>query len=185
MAEGALPPRAAVPSSIAPDRGDRRARRRVRADAACGVAALGEEFLPNFQEYDFLMHWVEKPGTSLEAMGASPSGQQRSCGRYPGCATSARTSAAPRSPTKSSARTSPSCGSASIRTSTTTRRSPKIQEVVDGYPGLYRDLLTYLSERIKEVLTGASATIVVRIYGPDLDDAAQPRPQRSTQRWRT
>ena len=34
----------------------------------------------------------------------------------------------------------------------------KIQEVVDGYPGLYRDLLTYLKERIKEVLTGAGAT---------------------------
>jgi Cu/Ag efflux pump CusA len=45
----------------------------------------------------------------------------------------------------------------------------KIQEVVDGYPGLYRDLLTYLKERIKEVLTGASATIVVRVFGPDLD----------------
>ena len=29
---------------------------------------LGEEFLPNFREYDFLMHWVEKPGTSIEAM---------------------------------------------------------------------------------------------------------------------
>ncbi len=29
---------------------------------------LGEQFLPNFKEYDFLMHWVEKPGTSIEAM---------------------------------------------------------------------------------------------------------------------
>jgi Cu/Ag efflux pump CusA len=45
----------------------------------------------------------------------------------------------------------------------------KIQAVVVGYPGLYRDLLTYLRERIKEVLTGASATLVIRIYGPDLD----------------
>jgi Cu/Ag efflux pump CusA len=45
----------------------------------------------------------------------------------------------------------------------------KIQEIVDGYPGLYRDVLTYLKERIKEVLTGASATIVVRIFGPDMD----------------
>ena len=37
---------------------------------ATAVAApfLGEEFLPSFQEYDFLMHWVEKPGTSIEAM---------------------------------------------------------------------------------------------------------------------
>src|SRR5262249_43974637 len=32
------------------------------------VTRLGEEFLPHFQEYDFLMHWVEKPGTSLQAM---------------------------------------------------------------------------------------------------------------------
>ena len=45
----------------------------------------------------------------------------------------------------------------------------KIQSIVDGYPGLYRDLLTYLRERIKEVLTGASATIVVRVYGPELE----------------
>ena len=44
----------------------------------------------------------------------------------------------------------------------------RIQDVVNGYPGLYRDLLTYLRERVKEVVTGASATIVVRISGPNL-----------------
>jgi len=49
----------------------------------------------------------------------------------------------------------------------------KVQTVVDGYPGLQRDLLTYLRERIKEVLTGASATIVIRLFGPDLDVLAQ------------
>ncbi len=43
---------------------------------------------------------------------------------------------------------------------------------MDGYPGLTRDLLTYLRERIKEVLTGASATIVVRIFGPNLTQLA-------------
>ena len=31
-----------------------------------------------------------------------------------------------------------------------------VQEVVDGYPGLHRDVQTYLKERIREVLTGAS-----------------------------
>jgi Cu/Ag efflux pump CusA len=35
---------------------------------ALTVPFLGEEFLPSFREYDFLMHWVEKPGTSIEAM---------------------------------------------------------------------------------------------------------------------
>jgi Cu/Ag efflux pump CusA len=44
-----------------------------------------------------------------------------------------------------------------------------VQEIVDGYPGLYRDLLTYLTERIKEVLTGTSASIVVRTFGPNME----------------
>jgi Cu/Ag efflux pump CusA len=39
---------------------------------------------------------------------------------------------------------------------------------VEGYPGLYRDVQTYLRERIKEVLTGTSESIVVRIFGPEL-----------------
>jgi len=43
----------------------------------------------------------------------------------------------------------------------------RIKQVIDGYPGLYRDVLTYLRERIKEVLSGAGATVVVRIFGPD------------------
>jgi Cu/Ag efflux pump CusA len=40
--------------------------------------------------------------------------------------------------------------------------------VVDGYPGLFRGVETYLDERIEEVLTGESEPIVVRIFGPDL-----------------
>ena len=43
-----------------------------------------------------------------------------------------------------------------------------IEEVVDGYPGFYRNVLTYLNESIDEVLTGSKSTFVVRIYGPDL-----------------
>ena len=35
---------------------------------AAATKHLGQEFLPNFQETDFLMHFVEKPGTSIEAM---------------------------------------------------------------------------------------------------------------------
>src|SRR5205085_10202229 len=43
-----------------------------------------------------------------------------------------------------------------------------VQEVVDGYPGLYRNVETYLNERIEEVLTGSGEAIVVRIFGSDL-----------------
>jgi len=45
----------------------------------------------------------------------------------------------------------------------------EIQSVVDRYPGLFRDVLTYLRERVREVLTGSSDAVVVRIFGPDLD----------------
>jgi Cu/Ag efflux pump CusA len=45
----------------------------------------------------------------------------------------------------------------------------RVQSVVDGYPGLRRDVQTYLKERIREVLTGAGDAVVVRVYGDDLD----------------
>src|SRR3546814_10313519 len=43
-----------------------------------------------------------------------------------------------------------------------------VQAAVDGYPGLVRDVQTYLKERIREVLTGSPTAITVRIFGEDL-----------------
>jgi Cu/Ag efflux pump CusA len=43
-----------------------------------------------------------------------------------------------------------------------------INDVVNRYPGIYRDVQTYLKERIREVLTGSSDSITVRIFGDDL-----------------
>ena len=44
----------------------------------------------------------------------------------------------------------------------------KIQDTVAAYPGIFRDVQTYLKERIREVLTGSSDAIVIRIFGDDL-----------------
>ena len=41
-------------------------------------------------------------------------------------------------------------------------------EDVDAYPGIFRELLTYLRERIDEVLAASTEPIVVRIFGEDL-----------------
>lgn len=138
------------------------------AAASAGAAFLGEEFLPKFQEYDFLMHWVEKPGTSIEAMDritvlASKELRAvegvRNFGSHIGRAEVADEVVGPNFT---------ELWISLDRNVDYPNKVAEIQEVVDGYPGLYRDLLTYLRERIKEVLTGASATIVVRIYGDDL-----------------
>jgi Cu/Ag efflux pump CusA len=44
----------------------------------------------------------------------------------------------------------------------------QIHGVTFGYPGLFREVQTYLDERISEVLTGGKEPIVVRTYGEDL-----------------
>ena len=40
--------------------------------------------------------------------------------------------------------------------------------MVAHYPGLFRDRKTYLDERVKEVVSGGSEPIVVRLFGPEL-----------------
>ena len=136
---------------------------------------LGQEFLPNFQETDFLMHFVEKPGTSLEAMnrvtlqasrdlralkGDDGKPIVRNFGSHIGRAEVADEPVGPNF-TELWISIDPDADyKESIK---------KIEAVVYAYPGLYRDVLTFLRERIKEVLTGVGATIVVRLYGPDQD----------------
>jgi Cu/Ag efflux pump CusA len=143
----------------------------ISAMAGAGVILprLGEEFLPKFKERDFLMHWLEKPGTSVEAMTRATILASKELRTIPGVrnfgAHIGRTEVADEV-------VGPEFTELWIsldRDVDYDETVAKVQEVVDGYPGLYRDLLTYLKERIKEVLTGASATVVVRTFGPDLD----------------
>lgn len=138
--------------------------------AGVGYATFKDQFLPDFRETDFLMHFVEKPGTSIEAMGritiraskelrAIPG--VRNFGAHIGRAEQADEVVGPNFTELWISLDESVDYDASVK---------RIKEVVDGYPGLFRDVLTYLRERIKEVLTGAGATIVVRIYGPDQDE---------------
>jgi Cu/Ag efflux pump CusA len=46
----------------------------------------------------------------------------------------------------------------------------KIKKVVYSHPGIFRNVETYLNERIDEVLTGTSETFVIRIFGPNLKE---------------
>jgi len=133
------------------------------------IPFLGEEFLPHFKEYDFLMHWVEKPGASLEAMERITTRVSKELRAIPGVRNfGAHIGRAE----VSDEVVGPNFTELWISLDQSVDYEAtvaKIQEVVDGYPGLYRDLLTYLRERIKEVLTGSSATLVIRIYGENLD----------------
>lgn len=130
---------------------------------------LGQQLLPSFKERDFLMHWLAKPGTSHPEMQRVTIQGSKELRAIPGV----RNFGA-------------HIGQALLMDEVVgvyfgenwisvdpkadyDETVNKIQEVVDGYPGLFRDVLTYLKERIREVLTGKSEAIVIRIYGHDLD----------------
>jgi CzcA family heavy metal efflux pump len=130
---------------------------------------LGQSLLPSFKERDFLMHWVTAPGTSLaEETRISTEGNRellsipgvRNAGSHIGQAF------------LSDEPVGVEFGEnwVSIDPSVDYDETvASIQEVVDGYPGIRRDVLTYLKERIREVLTGTSEAIVLRLYGDDLE----------------
>lgn len=135
---------------------------------AISLPWLGEEFMPNFRETDFLMHWVEKPGTSIEAMHRITARVSKELRSVPGVRNFG--SHIGRAEVADEV-VGPNFTELWISIDPAADYEPtvkRIQEVVDGYPGLFRDVLTYLKERIKEVLTGTSGAIVVRIYGPEM-----------------
>ena len=129
---------------------------------------LGSQLLPNFKERDFLMHWLTEPATSASEEKRISIRACRDLREVPGVR---------------------NCGShigqallsdeiygvyfgenwISVDEDVDYDQTlDAVHRTVEGYPGLYRDVQTYLRERIKEVLTGTSESIVVRIFGPDL-----------------
>jgi CzcA family heavy metal efflux pump len=129
---------------------------------------LGSSLLPNFKERDFLMHWLSQPGTSLaEETRVSVAACKdlrkidgvRNCGSHIGQAKQADEVYGV------------DFGENWISVDPDVdydKALADIHRTVEGYPGLYRDVQTYLRERIKEVLTGTSESVVVRVSGEDL-----------------
>jgi Cu/Ag efflux pump CusA len=129
---------------------------------------LGQELLPSFKERDFLMHWILKPGSSHPEMWRITAESCRELLTIPGvrnCGSHIGQAVMADEPygvyfTENWISVDPSVDYDKTLNS--------VQELVDGYPGLVRDVQTYLKERIREVLTGSSDTVVIRIYGQDL-----------------
>ena len=102
------------------------------------------------------MHWIDQARHLARRRCADHHAGQPELRRSRASATSAPTSDRPWWPTRWSASISPRTGSASIPKADYDKTLAAIKEVVAGYPGLFRDVQTYLKERIKEVLTGAA-----------------------------
>jgi CzcA family heavy metal efflux pump len=134
-----------------------------------GVAPrLGQSLLPDFKERDFLMHWVTAPGTSHPEEVRITTAASKELRAIPGVRNfGAHIGQALLADEPYGVDFGENWISVDPKVDYDTTRAA-VQEVVDGYPGLRRDVQTYLKERIREVLTGASEAITVRISGPDL-----------------
>jgi CzcA family heavy metal efflux pump len=133
------------------------------------VPRLGQSLLPEFKERDFLMHWLTEPGTSVTEEVRVSAAAYDELRKIPGVRNFGS-----------------HIGQALIMDEVYgvyfgenwISIDPKVnydktlaavQAAVDGYPGLVRDVQTYLKERIREVLTGSPTAITVRIFGDQLD----------------
>jgi CzcA family heavy metal efflux pump len=130
---------------------------------------LGSSLFPTFKERDFLLHWINKPSTSqpeqarIVARGCNDLRHVpgvRNCGSHIGQAFLAEETEGV------------NFGENWISISPKAdydKTIAAIQKTADSYPGIYRNVQTYLRERISESLTGTSNAVNVRIFGPDLD----------------
>ncbi|KRT62250.1 MAG: acriflavin resistance protein [Chloroflexi bacterium CSP1-4] len=129
---------------------------------------LGQELLPPFRETDLMIRWEGAPGTSHPEMTRITTRASQELRSIPGVrSVSAHVGRA----VLGDQIVGINAGEIWVSIDPAANYDATvaaIRETVDGYPGLRRDVRTYLQDRTREVLTGASEAIVARIYGPDL-----------------
>ncbi|HEY7046665.1 MAG TPA: efflux RND transporter permease subunit [Jatrophihabitantaceae bacterium] len=133
------------------------------------VPQLGQSLFPSFKERDFLMHFIATPGTSAQEMERVTTNLSRDLRAIPGVrAFGNHIGQAFLGEEIAGVNFGENWVSIDPKADYA-KTVEAINKVIDSYPGVYRDVLTYLNERIEEVLTGAKEPIVIRIYGEDLD----------------
>jgi CzcA family heavy metal efflux pump len=132
------------------------------------VPLLGQGFFPAFRERDFLMHWVARPGTSHEEMLRIVQAGAKELRAIPGVRNfGAHIGQGTLSDEPVGMNFAENWISID-RNVDYDKTMAAVQAVVDTFPGLQRDVQTYLKERTKEVLSGTGHGVVVRVSGDDL-----------------
>lgn len=128
---------------------------------------LGQSLFPAFKERDLLMHWVSAPGTSITDMERTTAQVDRELQAIPGVrSVGSHIGQARLGEEVAGVNLGENWISLDPRVDYT-ETVAKVQQVARNHPGFYRDVQTYLDERVDEVLTGGKAPIIVRIFGDD------------------
>jgi CzcA family heavy metal efflux pump len=132
------------------------------------VPFLGRSFTPDLKDTDLLIRLSGPPGTSLTEMDRVTALMSTELRTLPGILTvGGHAGRALLSDQVVGAEASELWVTIDPEADYDATRSA-IEEVVRGYPGLKRDVVTYPSARIDEVLGGSNDPITVRIFGQDL-----------------
>ena len=143
----------------------------VAALTILGVAVypqLGQSLFPGFKEHDFLIHWVSPPGTSAAEMERSTTKISKELLAIPGVQSAGAHIGQALLGEEVAGVNLGEIWVSLAPNADYTAALDRIHAVANGYPGLFREVQTYLDERIEEVLTGGKEPIVVRTYGEDL-----------------
>jgi Cu/Ag efflux pump CusA len=146
---------------------------RIAAAGLAGLLVIGlvavpflrRTALPSIDDADVLVHWVAPPGTSLTEMDRITSRATAELRAIPGVANvAAHVGRAINSDQAVNVDTGeiwvnvdPAADHAAVVAS--------VREVVNGYPGISAQLLTYPNERVTNVLTDPASPITVRVFG--------------------
>jgi CzcA family heavy metal efflux pump len=127
---------------------------------------LGQSFLPPLREGEVLVNWSTPPGTSHAETYRITSRVSRELRSLPGVRhVAAHVGRAVTGDQVVGINSSQIWVSLEPRADYQ-RTVAAIRETIEGYPGINRNLQTYLRDKVSAALTGESNSIVVRIYGP-------------------
>lgn len=143
------------------------------------LGGFGEEFLPEFREGHFVIQISAVPGTSLPEMmrlGGRITGdllEKVTLDGKPIIATAeeqagrAELGEDPWGPHRAEIHVELEPG---VPGEGQAEAQEQIRALLEEYPGLSTEVLTFLGDRISETITGETASVVINLFGEDLDD---------------
>ncbi|MFQ5983711.1 MAG: efflux RND transporter permease subunit, partial [Woeseiaceae bacterium] len=141
----------------------------VVAGLASAPKLRQESLLPNFKETDLVVRWQGNSGASHPAMSRIAGLASRELRSVPGVL---NVSAHVGRAVMSDKRTGINAGELWVSLDPTAdydETVASVKQVVASYPGLSPEVLTYLQAKVRKELSGTGDSLVVRVYGEDMN----------------
>ncbi|HEY0767215.1 MAG TPA: efflux RND transporter permease subunit [Steroidobacteraceae bacterium] len=140
--------------------------------AAAALPLFGSELMPPFREGHFVVQAIAAPGTSLTAMKALGSRVAGELLAIPGIVTVEQTMGRAESGEDT---WEPNRSELHIELRHMAGRAEgatqaAVRAVMQHYPGMRTQVLTFLGDRLSESLSGETAPVAINVFGPDLDE---------------